>query len=433
MYGISSHLRRGCETKEVFYHITTGAFLLVLAGCAGINANDDAMVKLQANDNIINASWTLDHPWAKEFISQAAKFRLYGQYVSHGKHVEVPLANAQLTGQTGWTFQLPEKLPATPESPVCLHISAGRNQSIPVRSNGSAQYDTARFRYEPWERNIRNTSRLAEQQREINLLETAISQDEASVATYKKNLAARGIKTQGDCTREEMTGTPSVAEAAPGKVVEPSRQQAASERICVHRTRNWGSKIILPPVYVIDVPAILKLYFDARAITSPSSRNDQLYSQFQKDWASWYKETGEGFLPEIGEKNDILAEVGLVTAAINRWNTNPQNRNNTDLNIIANGMLDAYTGCLEDVNKQLNANYNAWQLAQKNKESRDQRYSEFKQAECVRESTNIASTMQKIDTQRQKLQTLKLTPAPNNSPATTLPIRYSLNDKLCSG
>lgn len=409
------------------------ASLLLMAGCAtGLGTH--AGVTVQGEGSTLELAWSPDHPWARQFQSEANRFHVFAQYRIGDQPVEQDLGAGSLIGTPAVVrFQLPPALRSAPESQVCLFIGRSRAESaVPIRMGPQAAGDTARFRYAEWEAGVRSATVAAQSQRESDALDRSV----ASIQTETRRVRAvqdqSGIRSAEDCKRLRPSAV--AQESTPNNVVDPSLAGAVAQRICVRRARNMRRSEVFER-YRIDVEEKVAS-FASDAQQPKSERTKAQLRQFEQQWTRWFDKTGADYRPELGSDLDLLPVVDTVYAAIKAWNNGSQH-SPADRAIIVRGLLDGFDGCLEDANKQLRTQYEAWERARSNKPARDKLYVEWQQASCLNELQNqnkaltaLSDALAEAQTRQAKLQAQQ---GAAQAPAVlTKPGRKVLNDEVCS-
>ena len=349
------------------------------SGTTGLGKSVGTSVEGQGQS--IDFMWIGEHPWAATF-QQTGRLHLYAQYRRDGQAVEEDLGAGKIFAQRQMRFTLPKALRAVPEGPVCLFFGTGRNSSaVPVRSNSASAGDTAGFRYQAWEANIRTTSSRQVDEKEVAELSLALPEAERRATSETNGLAALGVRQREDCSKMMV---PTAGETVPKDVFIAGQQTSIAQRICVRRARNQRNPEYINTDYKIDVHEAISQFRSPDGGSPQGGRRQAEVRQFLSQWQKWIDQTGVEYVPEVGSPSDFLPTVGTLDNSIKDWNAHRKAYPGTPAPAtIVNGILDAYKGCLEDVSKQLAFKLDAWQKARANQPARDRLYAERKRSECV--------------------------------------------------
>lgn len=364
----------------------------LLIGCA-TNPKDVTGITVSGSRDQINVNWNQGHPWAGHFQSNPGRFRLFAQYRSGDKNVEQEIAAATLNESGGWTFKLPDALRQKADSQVCLLISERRSaQGIPVRG-AVGDRDTARFRYEEWEKLVLVRTNSKQDAQLVGQLESNLQRVSELLSIEKARLPG-GVRTVSDCERAVKTEFDSNSQSRPKDVVDMARLDSVSEKVCVRRARNM--RIYSGKGLSVDMAAQVSNYLKATSDKS-SDRLRNAAIKFAEHWNRWFDSAGVEYVPEVGSSQDGLPVVGVVRSEIFRWNQSKEFQSSARADFIVAGLLEAYDGCLQDVRKQLVIKRDSWERAHEYQPLRDKKYAEKKVSECAAQVARVDSIARDVE------------------------------------
>ncbi len=353
---------------------------IVFMGSCASTPNKNADVEVIGNGSIVQFSWATDHPWAKQFQAQGMRMHLFAQYKSASLPVEQDLGVGIYAPPTQVRFQLSDTLLAVPDGPVCLFLSTSRAASaIPIRMPSDHQADTARFRNPAWEHHAvvsTRTSLTAKQERELSESLTALDQQ---IDLAHKLATKDGIATAADCVNVKATSS-NLSDSMQG-VLEPAEQEDGAERVCVRRARNMRNSLMINSKYLVDLEKMVNNLTIPRGAANSAVINVQIQT-FQANWNKWISKTGVDYVPEVGTDSNFLPMGGILLSQLEQMNKSSVRDSDLEKTITM-GLLDSYSGCLEDVKKQLNQKYVSWVHEQTNKPAREAAHSEYIRKQCV--------------------------------------------------
>lgn len=397
MFGVSSDF---CPPYLQAHRALLAISIFAISGCATTTIGENAEVYVEGDKGTVNFTWTPNHPWAAQLKAQGHFFRLYAQYKVGGKPVEQDLGSPKISAQDRWLFQLPLSLKAVPESQVCMFVAGSRTFSgIPVRAKAEGGGDTVRFRYPLWEAYVRTNTQYSIWGNEVRVAEQAVMNLEAEWAKVQGDPQRRASLSEADCRQLAVRPTPS-GNMVPANIVPPAQRADTAQRVCVHRTRN--QRETSNANYKADLPNLLG-QFMKDSFGSTTDRTRHLAIEFQQHWSRWAGRVGPTYVPEVGNSRELLPTGSSLDNRIWAWNKSNGALSISERNAIVAGLLDGYSGCVEDVTKQLRIQYEAWQQASTNQPERDRQYAEWQRSICLKQVNNVATLRRDLDELREKL------------------------------
>lgn len=366
--------------------------------------------KATAEGKVISLAWDKQHPWDAALTTAGAE--LVAKYLVDGRReVTESLGRAMVRPGDSRTvrFALPDTVRANPIGPVCLFVQLSDRRVLPIRRANAKLTDTVGFRYDAWDRQMRQRTQARAAEQNLVAAERALAVSTQSIANQEASVKSRGWSTLDACTG--IAAPANLASAKPFDAVPPLEQDDAARRVCVRQV--WlGNDIItnyvqnlLPKRFANDgnsrdvetarsrlmatfsaafvgtggeVTELLKAIVDRLGGDNATvqSRMEQL-REFVHDW-SRFAETSEDYRPQFGKADTFLSwpstaeEVAFrifgpaLAKALNvLWAIEGVPGATTrDLESFLGASLDAYAGCLEDGRKQLATKWENWQAEQ---------------------------------------------------------------------
>lgn len=397
------------------------------AGPLAIAQNRDTLeTRLTASGDVVLLEWSRKHPWDRELLAGGAF--LMAEYRDSRGQVgfdclqaggaesnSSPARTRYAARRSGacpglrslparspedrvLRFRLPESLNVTPEGPVCLYIRMPDQRLLPVRKGNDRGDDTARFRYEPWEKEaVRNTAAFT-LRAHIDALRRAKEQIDENIGTLESINASNGWHSPEACGAIKIRelSTPGIRPVAP-----PSAHDAIARLVCIMRVANAQARLdgiarsrpiqdgSLSPerrtlFTALDYartdngrnfvypPGLLTVLFEMipeKDRQGPFTARIEQLDQLRSDWIRWspgVEEYRKQVAPHFGQFEDLLdlqtltVQVGVSLAKSILDKTAPKP---VDLRGFIGASLEAYGRCLADGKNQLETSYrNAMEL-----------------------------------------------------------------------
>jgi hypothetical protein len=369
---------------------------------------DTLWTKIIAEERVVSLSWDKDHPWDAQLTKAGATLMV--KYLAAPQR-EVAEAIGSATVRPGDTrvvrFRLPESISGNPIGPVCLFVQLPDRRTLPIRRANAQLSDTAGFRYDAWDRVLRQRTQARAAEATLASAERALSVSSQSITNQEASVASRGWTTARAC--DAIPEPALAARAKPFDAVSPAEQSEAAQRSCIRQVwlaNNVNSNYVdatLPKALdrlrelrdVVEAQKALRGAFDAPFIGAGTSdlpalldailerlgkdngtvaaRRQQL-DAFRNDWNRWAP-TSKAYRPQIGNASDYLRwnstalEISFrifvpgVAKALNAsWAIEGVPAATVrDLESFLGASLDAYNGCIEDAGKQLRTKWETWQ------------------------------------------------------------------------
>ena len=450
---------------------------LLFASHGAAQDKDTVWTTVAAQGANVSLTWNKSHPWDMELGAGGAQLiARYRADVRNDTSEVIGVAKAGGRNQRTIQFVLPQDLRGRPLGPVCLFIQLPNRKVLPVRRANSQNADTAGFRYEPWEKQIRQRGDLRVAQGRAAQADRALAVSTQNVANQQATVAKRGWGNLDSCNA--ITASRTDTSVQPYDVVSPSAQDDVARRVCVFRVWSWRKD---NEWYIANqlpgevkqfaaaqerseaVDLIRGMYWNASFLPDIAPVLDELIrasgsergtlatrgtqaAEFRRDWERLSPQM-EGYQPHFGSTDDGL---GLPTtargAAFRVFGPAVAKRINgewamegvppaTDVDKAgAIGVaLDVYSGCLEDGRKQLKLKYDNWEALKSSAPQRAAAAQDFFVRECRQGVTLLdklkaeSVTMQEqLTREQQALRTL-------SSIEATLPTKpQALNLVSCS-
>lgn len=392
--------------------IVVAGVLVGFAGSSPALAQDRETLwtKATAEGRVIALAWDKQHPWDAVLTSGGAE--LVAKYQVEGRR-EVTEAIARATVRPGDNrtvrFALPETVRANPIGPVCLFVQLPDRRVLPVRRANAKLADTVGFRYDAWDRQMRQRTQARAAEQAVTNGERALAISTQSLANQEASVASRGWTTLDACTT--IAAPANLTSAKPFDALPPLEQDDAVRRVCVRQVwlandviTNYVQRLLperlaklegardveavrsrLTATFSVafvgtggDVTELLKAIVDRLGADNPTvvARLDRL-REFVRDWTKWAPSSKE-YRPQFGTAGDYLqwpntaSEIAFrifgpaLAKAFNvEWAMEGVPQASTrDLESFLGASLDAYAGCLDDGRKQLATKWNNWQAEQ---------------------------------------------------------------------
>lgn len=430
-----------------------GAVALALA--ASITAvalaqdRDTLWTKVSADGASISLSWDKSHPWDATLGASGAEL-IARYYVDARREAAESLGRAtpQRRDQRLLRFTLPEAMRGTPAGPVCLFIQMPDRRALPVRRADNRDGDTVGFRYEPWERRIRQVGETRAAQERVATAERSLATSARAVASKEATVAQRGWSNLAAC--DQIAGPAATLGPKPSDVVDLAKQDDVARRVCVNRVDN-GFLLINGEYVPETLPKLLETYAATKDADAARTRISAVYSaafagpigadppslmkaiverlgaenatvkartaqtaEFMRDWAKW-ESTLKDYNPELGEPDEYLGWTSTSKEAAFRlfgpdlarqlkaeWAVQGLPAPTVaDLESYFGSALDAYSGCVEDSVKQLRTKFDNWEALRSSAPQRAASAREFLVRECRQE----VDALDKMKAERARLQT----------------------------
>ena len=385
-------------TIKILLLLTAAA--TALYGCSTNSIGESASTKVEGLQDSVIFSWQQDHPWSTQFSGQGSRFSLFAQYVANGRPVEQNLGRPSSVSSQQWTFALPRELRSVPESQVCLFFSQSQTSpSIPVRARAAVGGETARFRFPDWEKRVIAATSTSVLEAELKAIDSIVADSKAQLARLKGDLERSGVKSIEDCSRLASAVSSTQYESIPADVVPVAMQMDATERICVRRARNMKR---FRPEYRADLDVLAEQVSTDTTVALTERTRSQVRS-FLNQWMKWRDRTGPEYTPQLGSPTEGLPTGGVLDEAIKVWNSSAAPKTSASRATITAGLLDAYSGCLEDVSKQLAIRGAAWESARVNRPARDRLFAERRRAQCHSQVSGLEALASSIVEQENQL------------------------------
>jgi hypothetical protein len=418
------------------------AVAATLAGCVALAAQgkDTMWSTVSAQGPSVSLSWNKDHPWDKVLGSGGAQ--LIARYRGDGRGDTTEVMSVATGGdRTDRTFRftLPNDLRSRPLGPICLLIQLPGRKVLPVRRASKEDADTAGFRYEAWERQVRQRSDQLAAERRVAQAEQALTIAAQNVARQETVVSGRGWSDRESCNN---AAAPTAADTAlqPYDVVAPSDQDDIARRVCVYRVWNgrvateryvanrletqvaklaaardqqqalellmgvFGDAFVLPDV----AGPLLEELIQTGEAGDLAARMAQA-AEFRRDWER-LSPSMAGYQPHLGKANDMLGMPSTGGQVAFRVFGIPLARrikaewaveglpaaSATDKAGVVGIALDAYFGCLDDGRKQLKIKWDNWQALKASAPRRAAATQDFFVRECQQE----VDRLQKVKAER---------------------------------
>jgi hypothetical protein len=404
--------------------------ILLLATVGVAQDKDTLWTKVSAEGKVISLAWDKNHPWDQLLGAQGAE--LMATYFAGNREVAESLgrAAAAKADQRTLRFTLPEMLRNTVGGPVCLFVQAPNRRALPVRRAASNDADTVGFRYEAWERQIRQASDLRTARDLVADATRSLDAATKRVASKQSTMAQRGWTDSASC--EQVAAPSALLGPKPFDIIEPAGQDDAARRVCINKVVNG---FVVNQGYIEDLPkrladvaasknverargmisAVYSSAFAGPADANPralvgaiaqrlgpdnatfKARQPQL-ALFDRDWMKWVG-TLKDYAPPLGTPDDDLGWPSTATESAFRlfgpdlatklnagWAMQDVPAATTrDLESFLGSALDAYGGCVDDSLKQLSTKYQNWEALRSTAPQRAAAARDFLVRECRQE------------------------------------------------
>ncbi len=455
---------RNAVTLTVVRLVGGVALSMLLASLSAAQGKDTVWTTVSTDAAGVSVAWHKNHPWNADLSRAGAQ--LVARYQAEGRVTSEVISTAAATGTTErrFRFALPSDLRSRPQGPICLFVQLPNRRVLPIRRADKQDSDTAGFRDESWERHVRARGDLRAAQARVADADRSLVIATHNVTAQQAVVSRRGWATAGDCDRI-VTPVPSTAAVAPYDVVSPQSHDDVTRRVCVHRVwvaRTWAqgvvAKVLVPAVAkaggtgsepgkiiaalfsnaTFTLPDVVDGMLSAVSAESPvGDRAGRLTqaAEFRRDWqrlaaAMALYEPHVGTSLEMLELPSTAPPVALrvfgrdlARAHQAEWAVEGlPPASPSDILGIAGVMLDAYSGCLEDVRKQLRIKWDSWQSLASSAPRRAEAAHEFFVRECRQELTllqQLTATRDAMqaqsDREQQALRAIGTPPSPSGS------------------
>jgi len=433
---------RECEGARGAVTRVAGALAVALAMSAAVLAQDKDTLwtSVTAEGTTIALTWDKNHPWDAILATNGAEL-VAKYFVDARREVTESLGRATPARRDQRTlrFTLPEAVRGTLAGPVCLFIQMPDRRALPIRRPDNRNGDTVGFRYDSWERRIRQAGDTRAAQERVTSAERSLTASARIVAGREATLAQRGWTGLASC---DQVAVPTAALGPkPSDVVDLARQPDVARRVCVNRVVN-GFLLISEEYVPETLPKLLASYAASKDVDSARSRLSAVYSAafagpvgadppslihaiverlgadngtvraravqtagFLKDWDT-FAPTLKGYTPELGDPDEYLGWTStakesafhlfgpdLARQLKAEWAVQGLPPGSvSDLESYLGSALDAYTGCVDDSVKQLRTKSDNWDALRSAAPQRAASAREFLVREC-RQEVNALSTM----------------------------------------
>ena len=410
------------------------ASILLATALGRAQDKDTLWTKVTAEGKAILLSWDKNHPWDQMLGAQGAE--LMATYFTGNREVSESLGRAAAAKGDARTlrFTLPENVRATVSGPICLFLQAPNRRALPVRRASAGDADTVGFRYDAWERSIRQVSDVALARSRVADATRSLDTATRRVASKQASMAQRGWSDQASC--QQVAAPSSLLGPKPFDVIEPADQQDAARRVCVNRVVTG---FIVNQLYIEDLPKSLADLAAAKNVERARAKISAVFSSafagpaevnprelvgaiaqrlgadnatlkarqpqiavFDRDWMKWAA-TLKDYTPPLGTPDDDLGWVSTAReSAFRLFGPDLAKKLNAswamedvpaatirDLESFLGSALDAYGGCVDDAVKQLATKYENYQALRSTAPQRAAAARDFLVRECRQEVSDF--------------------------------------------
>ncbi len=431
-------------TSIRFIAVVAAGFVVPLAFAQpGIAQDRETLwTKATAEGKVISLAWDKQHPWDAALAAAGAE--LVAKYQVEGRR-EVTELLGRATVRPGDSrtvrFALPDTVRANPVGPVCLFVQLPDRRVLPIRRANAKLTDTVGFRYDAWDRQMRQRTQARAAEQSLVAAERALAVATQSLANQEASVARRGWSTLDACTT--IAAPANLASARPFDALPPLEQEEAARRVCVRQV--WLANDLITNYVENTLPERFEQAGNSRDVEAARSRLMATFSaafvglggdvtellnvivdrlggdnatvkarmeqlrEFVRDWSS-FSETSEDYRPQFGKADTYLGwastagEVAfrifgpaLAKALDVMWAMEGVPPATTrDLESFLGASLDAYAGCLEDGRKQLATKWENWQAEQ----ARAPQFATSARDFLVRECRQEVGLIDKLKTER---------------------------------
>jgi len=422
--------------------VSIAAALLLSSPASRAQDKDTLWTLVTARGSNIAVTWDKRHPWDQQLSTQSADLVAEYQTKTKGWVREI-LGHATSRNDRTYRYTLPDAVKSEPFGDICLYVQPVWSKGLlPIRSETQKGHDTARFRYEAWERVIQARAAARAAQERIASTEREIKASDQSIAAQEATLAERGWTSTPAC--QSITVVQTQDEPQPYDVVPVARHDEMARRVCIRRV--WYGRYLLDDnleglkqaleegklnpqaavsrlrtLFQLDylVPYLAKLILSGDLkppAGDPTGDFDKRQAQAREFLQDWDKlaASSPDYQPHLGTATDYLTLVtssediafrlhgAQLAKAIGAENALPALGKVTypELLGLIGSALDAYFGCLEDGRKQLNTKFVSWQALQASAPARDRQKRDF----LVRECTQAIGKLDEMKAARSGLQ-----------------------------
>ena len=414
--------------------ITSLALVLVVVGegpSLRAQGKGTLWTDVSADGRRLSLTWHKSHPWDEALRKDGAELRVRYPTGSREATEGLGRGTADSKNPRHLTFSLPETLSSDVVGSVCLFLQTPARRAVPVRRATVGDADTAGFRYEAWERQLRQATDLRVVRARVQSVSAELDAATARVDAQERRVADLGASDVAAC---EQLSVPVVAPGPrPPDVIDPPAQDAAARRVCVMRAANGfatrlgyaagrlkqklaaatkaqDAEAALEALSLAFSPAFSgpldatprQLVEGIAAALGPGSaslnaRRSEL-TTFVRDWGQFVT-TLKDYQPPLGDSDEYLGwpstARGVALRVFGRdlasrlnvsWAVQDLPEPTTrDLESILGSALDAYAGCVDDGVKQLAIKYRNWQDLRSAAPQRAAAAREFLVRECRQE------------------------------------------------
>jgi hypothetical protein len=396
---------------------------------------DTVWTKATGQGATIVLSWDKNHPWAADLSARGAMLMAKYRLASRQEVVE-PLANSTRVArdERSLQFTLPEAIKGDPSGPICLLFQMPNRRTLPIRRSEKSNADTAGFRYEPWEQQVRQRSQVRLAQGRVAAAERALARADQNLVGQQRVIASRGWHSLEAC--EDIPEPTFAPGERPRQVVLPAEQDDEARRLCTYRAvygnvlrlddaRDLFSEDLAPlkaaraSAKIVDTLQGLygaafrgidddPLGFVNGLVTRLGPENSTVRARagdtvtFVRDFTK-HSATLRGYEPRLPASSNSMGWPSSAGEAAFRLYARPLARaldvewalngvpeaQPRDLETLLGASLDAYAGCVEDANKQLARNYDNWNDLRSSAPRRAAMAHDFLVRECRQEMERL--------------------------------------------
>jgi hypothetical protein len=385
---------------------------------------DTLWTRISAAGPILSLKWDKNHPWDADLTARGAML-IAKYWVEPRREVSEPVGRvaAGKPGARTFEFPLPEDVGANPIGPICLFFQLPDRRVLPIRRADKQDGDTAGFRYEAWERQVRQRGAARAAQARVAAAESALNVSTQSVANQQAAVSSRGWGTLDSC--QNVSAPAADVGAQPYDVVPPRDHDDIARRVCVHRV--WYGQRLFADLVEEDVKPLIarrdakqgqqelrRLYGIAYAVPEAAgpllaelkqvrggqavlAAREAQAAEFLRDWQR-LSPTTASYKPHLSGLNYLQWPSTMHEAAFRifapdvmrqqqaEWLTDGVPKPTiTEIEGVIGAALDAYSGCVEDGRKQLQIRYDNWQALSSSAPQRAAAARDFLVRECRQE------------------------------------------------
>lgn len=426
-------------------------FLLFFPAAAPQN-RDTLETLVTASGGVVLLEWSQKHPWKDQLAGGLA---LVAEYQTpSGRRVSEVLATARPRHQNrSHRFPLPAAITAPPQGPVCLFFQLPNRRILPLRRANRQGDETARFRLEAWESAAAYHAGESFRRQQIQAAEQALAVKQRDIQAQQHLIRKAGWLATNNC--RDVTPPPAQT-ARPFDAIDPDQHDAVARLVCIRRVWNAESRLdrLRPQAQGGDRDSFARyIGLATRTVRSPlvtapiadalqetadalpagaAGRVDQA-RQFRADWDKWSARAANYNRPHFGEPDDVLylqsgaAESGrriFYPLILKQMGVSPQPPAlppaAQDFLGYLGASVEAYTRCVADGRKQLQAKFESWvTLRDKVPELQQLAHADILRA-CQRDLALLARLQSEAESLQQQLAQLRnVPPSPPPAPASS--------------